>query len=115
MSVGNDDTKSPVFTGYQTKALPAVPRQRLIQYPAICYDHEADKFGVQVGFEGAAWARMQQIETVENNGDTVRVEDYRTGESYIGLIEEIDFVNRTPQDKRFSGFGGVLLITIRSV
>ena len=115
ISVGDDDTKSPVFTGYQTKALPAVPRQRLIQYPVLCYDHETDKFGVQAGYEGSAWQRMQQLETVENNGDTIRIEDYRTGESYVGLIEELDFINRTPQDKRFTGFGGVLLITIRSV
>jgi hypothetical protein len=115
INLGNDDTKSPVFTGYQTKALPAVPRQRLIQYPVMCFDHEADKFGVQAGYEGSAWQRLQQLETVENNGDTVRIEDYRTGESYVGLIEELDFINRTPQDKRFTGFGGVLLITIRSV
>jgi hypothetical protein len=114
-NLGTDTTKTPVFTGYQVKALPAVPRQRLIQYPALCYDHETDKFGVQVGYEGSAWARMQQLEAVENAGDTIRVEDYRTGESYVGLIEEIDFINRTPTDKRFSGFGGVMLITIRSV
>jgi hypothetical protein len=114
-SLGNVDTASPVFTGYQVKALPAIPRQRLIQYPVFCYDHEMDKFGVQVGYEGSAWQRMQQIEGIENVGDTIRVEDFRTGESYIGLIEEIDFVNRTPTDKRFSGFGGTLVITIRSV
>jgi hypothetical protein len=114
-TLGTSDTASPVFTGYQVKALPAVPRQRLIQYPVMCYDHETDKFGVQVGYEGSAWQRMQQLESVENTGDTIRVEDFRTGESYIGLIEELDFINRTPQDKRFSGFGGVLLITIRSV
>lgn len=115
INLGNDDTKTPVFTGYQTKALPAVPRQRLIQYPLICFDHEMDKFGVAVGYEGSAWQRMQQLETIENNGDTIRIEDYRTGESYIGLIEELDFINRTPTDKRYSGFGGVLLVTIRSV
>jgi hypothetical protein len=104
-----------LFTGYQLKSLPAVPRQRLIQYPLFCYDREADKYGVQVGFEGSAWARMQQLEAVENAGDTIRIEDFRTGESYIGLIEEMDFINRTPQDKRFSGFGGTLVVTIRSV
>jgi hypothetical protein len=109
------DNLGPLFTGYQLKSLPAVPRQRLIQYPLFCYDREADKYGVQVGFEGSAWARMQQLEAVENAGDTIRIEDFRTGESYIGLIEEMDFINRTPQDKRFSGFGGTLVVTIRSV
>jgi hypothetical protein len=110
-----DNTKGPLFTGYQLKSLPAVPRQRLIQYPLFCYDHESDKFGVEVGYEGSAWDRMQQLEAVENAGDTIRIEDFRTGESFIGLIEEMDFINRTPQDKRFTGFGGTLVVTIRSV
>lgn len=105
----------PLFTGYQVKALPAVPRQRLIQYPLFCYDHETDKFGVESGYDGAAYDRMVALEAVENVGDLVRIEDFRTGEVYIGLIEELDFINRTPSDKRFSGFGGMLMATIRSV
>jgi hypothetical protein len=105
----------PTFNGYQIKSLAAIPRQRLIQYPVFCYDHESDKFGVEVGYEGSAWDRMQQLEAVENVGDTIVVQDFRTGESFIGLIEEMDFINRTPTDKRFSGFGGTLIVTIRSV
>lgn len=110
-----DVTKGPLFTGYQVKSLPAIPRQRLIQYPLMCYDHEKDKFGNEVGYEGAAYDRMSTIESVENVGDTIRIEDFRTGESYIGLIEEMDFINRTPPSSRFNGYGGVLLVTIRSV
>jgi hypothetical protein len=110
-----NSASGPLFTGYQIKALPAIPRQRLIQYPVMCYDHEMDKFNNEVGYEGSAYARMAQLESVENVGDTIRVEDFRTGESYIGLIEEMDFINKTPTDKRFSGFGGLLLVTIRSV
>lgn len=110
-----DSSLGPLFTGYQVKALPAIPRQRLIQYPVMCYDHEMDKFNNEVGFEGSAYARMSQLEAVENLGDTIRVQDFRTGESYIGLIEELDFINKTPTDKRFSGYGGLLLVTIRSV
>jgi hypothetical protein len=110
-----DTSKGPLFTGYQVKALPAIPRQRLIQYPLSCYDHESDHFGVEVGYEGSAYDRMSQLESVENLGDTIRVEDFRTGESYIGLIEEMDFRNATPSDKRFSGYGGTLLVTIRTV
>ena len=110
-----DATKGPLFTGYQLKSLPAVPRQRLIQYPVFCYDHESDKFSNEVGYEGSAYARMSQLEAIENAGDTIRVQDFRTGESYIGLIEEMDFINKTPEDKRFSGFGGTLMVTIRTV
>jgi hypothetical protein len=110
-----NNSMGPLFTGYQIKALPAIPRQRLIQYPIMCYDREMDKFNNEVGYEGSAYDRMSQLESVENVGDTIRVEDFRTGESYIGLIEELDFINKTPTDKRFSGFGGALLVTIRSV
>jgi hypothetical protein len=110
-----DVTKGPLFTGYQVKSLPAIPRQRLIQYPLMCFDHEMDKFNNEVGYQGAAYDRMSQIEAVENVGDTIRIEDFRTGESYIGLIEEMDFINRTPPSQRFNGYGGVLLVTIRSV
>ena len=111
----DDSTLGPLFTGYQVKALPAIPRQRLIQYPVMCYDHEMDKFNNEVGYEGSAYVRMSQLESIENAGDTIRVQDFRTGESYIGLIEELDFINKTPSDKRFSGYGGLLLVTIRSV
>jgi hypothetical protein len=110
-----DTTKGPLFTGYQIKALPAIPRQRLIQYPLSCFDNESDHFGVEVGYEGSAYYRMSQLESIENLGDTIRVEDFRTGESFIGLIEEMDFRNATPSDKRFSGYGGLLLVTIRTV
>ena len=111
----SNSSLGPLFTGYQVKSLAAIPRQRLIQYPVMCYDHEMDKFNNEVGFEGSAYARMSQLEAIENLGDTIRVQDFRTGESYIGLIEELDFINKTPTDKRFSGYGGLLLVTIRSV
>ena len=110
-----DVLKGPLFTGYQLKSLPAVPRQRLIQYPLFCYDHESDNLGVETGYEGSAYERMSTLESIENVGDTLKVEDFRTGESYIGIIEEMDFVNKTPSDRRFSGYGGNLIVTIRTV
>jgi len=110
-----DTTKGPLFTGYQIKALPAIPRQRLIQYPLFCFDHESDKFGNEVGYEGSAYNRLTSLEAIENAGDTIQVQDFRTGEAYLGLIEEMDFINKTPEDKRFSGYGGYLVVTIRTV
>ena len=110
-----DSTLGPKFTGYQVNTLPSIPRQRLIQYPAMCYDFEMDKFNNQAGYDGSAYNRQQVLERIEDVGDTVLVQDFRTGESYLGLIEEQDFINRTPTDKRYSGYGGVLLITIRKV
>jgi hypothetical protein len=109
-----DDTQGPVFTGYQVNTLPSIPRQRLIQYPISMYDHEMDKFGNQTGYEGYTYDRIQTMQNIEDIGDLIKVEDFRTGETYLGLIEEMDFINKTPTDKRYSGFGGTLLITIRT-
>jgi hypothetical protein len=110
----NDSTQGPVFTGYQLRVLPSIPRQRLIQYPVELYDSEMDKFNNPAGYEGSAYDRLLNMQELENLGDLIKVEDFRTGESYLGLIEEMDFVNRTPTDKRYSGYGGLLLVTIRT-
>ena len=107
----------PTFTGYQLKVLPAVPRQRLIQYPCSLFDSESDRFGNKAGYEGAAYDRLKAIEAIESNGDTIVIQDFRpaTSETFTGIIEEIDFINKTPTDKRYSGFGGLCLITIRTI
>ena len=110
----SDSTKGPLFTGYQVNTLPAIPRQRLIQYPLMLFDFEMDKFNNPTGYEGYAYNRLQTMQEIEDLGDLIKVEDFRTGETYLGLIEEMDFVNRTPTDKRYSGYGGVLLVTIRT-
>jgi hypothetical protein len=109
-----DSTSGPIFTGYQVNTLPSIPRQRLIQYPISLYDHEMDKFGNQTGYEGYTYDRIETMQNIEDIGDLIKVEDFRTGETYLGLIEEMDFINKTPTDKRYSGFGGLLLVTIRT-
>ena len=111
---GSNNTKGPIFTGYQVNTLPSIPRQRLIQYPVSMYDYESDKFGNQTGYEGYTYDRINTMQNIEDIGDLIKVEDFRTGETFLGLIEEMDFINKTPTDKRYSGFGGLLLITIRT-
>ena len=108
-------TLGPTFSGFQLKALPAIPRQRIITYPLACYDREKDAMGNQVGYEGVAYYKLTTLEDLENLGDTVRVQDFRNNETYEGIIEEVQFVNQTPTDKRFSGFGGILQVTIRTL
>jgi hypothetical protein len=107
--------KGPTFTGYQLKVLPAIPRQRLVQFPCSLYDSESDKFGNKSGYEGSAYDRLKTLEGIESNGDTIKIEDFRTNESFTGIIEEIDFVNRTPTDKRYAGYGGLMLVTVRTI
>jgi hypothetical protein len=111
----SDTSKGPVFKGYQTKALPATERQRLIQFPVWCFDVETDRFNVKTGYEGRAWERIQTLEQIEKLGDIVNVQDFTTGERVQAVIERVNFVRKTPPSGDFSGFGGLLTITVRTV
>lgn len=110
-----DTTTGPSFYGYQVKALPATPRQRLIQYPLFCFDTETDRFNNRSGYDGQANEKLLALEQLENTGDFVTVTDYRSGESFNGLIEEVSFMAMTPPDRRFDGIGGLLKVTVRKI
>lgn len=112
---GTDNTKGPKFKGYQAKATIATPRQRALRFPVYCFDVETDKYNVLVGYEGRAFDRLSQLENIEQNGDVVTWQDLTTGESRQIVVEQINFVRATPPDRGFSGYGGVIEITIRTV
>jgi hypothetical protein len=111
----SDTSKGPVFKGYQTKALPATERQRVIQFPVWCFDVETDRNNVKTGYEGRAWERIQTLEQIEKLGDIVNVQDFTTGERVQAVIERMNFSRRTPPSGNFNGFGGLLVITVRTV
>jgi hypothetical protein len=111
-----DNTKGAVMSGYQIKALPAIEKQRLIQFPLYCYDVEMDKYNNIVGSEDdRAFDRISELEGIEKTGNIVTVQDFRTNETYSALIEEIRFFSATPPSERFNGFGGKLLLTVRKL
>ena len=112
---GTDATKGPIMKGYQAKATIATPRQRVMRFPVYCYDVETDRYNVQVGYEGRAFDRIAQLESIEENGDVVTWQDLTTGESRQAVIEQISFTRLTPPDRGFTGYGGVIDITIRTV
>jgi hypothetical protein len=112
---GTDNTKGPIFKGYQAKATIATPRQRVIRFPVYCFDVETDKYNVMVGYEGRAFDRIGQLEEIEQNGDVVTWQDLTTGESRQCIIEQITFTRMTPPDRGFTGYGGILTMTIRTV
>lgn len=111
----SDTSKGPVFKGFQAKALPATKRQRLIQFPVWCFDVEKDRYNVTTGYEGRAWERIQILEAIEAEGDIVNVQDFTTGERVQAIIEQIQFSRKTPPSGNFSGFGGLLTVTVRTV
>jgi hypothetical protein len=110
-----DNTLGSVFKGYQLKAVPATPRSRIIKVPLLCYDTETDKYNSTLGYEGRAYQRLAELENIEAAGDVVTWQDFRTGETQQCLIEEILFTDITPPDKKLTGFGGVISLTIRTV
>ena len=112
---GTTTSSGPVFKGYQAKATIATPRQRIIQFPIYVFDVETDRYNVESGYQDRALERLQSLENIEENGDVVTWQDLTTGESRQAVIEQIQFTRMTPPDKRFSGFGGVATITIRTV
>jgi hypothetical protein len=112
---GDDSSKGPIMQGYQAKAYIATPRQRIIKFPVYCYDVETDKYNVLTGYDGRAFDRISQLESVEQNGDVVTWQDLTTGESRQALIEQISFTRLTPPDRGFNGYGGIIDITIRTV
>ena len=112
---GTTASRGPVMKGYQAKATIATPRQRVMRFPVYCYDVETDRYNVQVGYEGRAFDRISQLEAVEENGDVVTWQDLTTGESRQAVIEQISFTRLTPPDRGFTGYGGVIDITIRTV
>ena len=111
-----DNTLGGTMSGYQVKALPAIEKQRLIQFPLYCYDVEMDKYNNIVGSEDdRAFDRISELEDIEKTGNVVTIQDFRTDETYSALIEEIRFFSATPPSERFNGFGGKLLLTVRKL
>ena len=109
------DTTSPVLTGYQLKALPAVRRARQLTIPLMNYDFEEDRYNAITGYEGRAWDRVNQLESIESLGDQLLIQDFTTGETVQAVIESLEFVRMTPPERRYKGFGGILYVIARTV
>ena len=110
-----DTSLSPIFKGYQLKAVPATPRTRIIKIPLLCFDIDTDKYNATVGYEGYGFDKLSALETIEAAGDVVTLQDFRTGETVQCLIEELSFINKVSPDKRLNNFGGILILTVRTV
>ena len=104
----------PIFKGYQAKATIATPRQRQISFPVYCFDTETDRNGVTTGYKGRAHERVLQLEAIEESGDIVLWQDLNTSELRQVQIEGVSLRRTTPPDK-FSGYGGIINIVVRTV
>ena len=107
-------TEGGAFSGYQLKGLPAAPRQRMIQLPLLCFDAEVDSAGMRSGSLRTAVLRLQALEDLERDGNAVVLQDFAAGTSQAVVIEQIRY-QQTSAPPVASGYGGLILLTLRTV
>ena len=111
-----DATTGPVVVGIAVKALPTPTRARILQIPLFCYDRETDKTGNMIGYEGYSRERLNALETIEANGQTVILQDFNQGgEATEVIIDQVTFTRSTPANRNYTGFGGIIQLIARTV
>lgn len=100
--------------GWQMKALPGSPRQRMIQLPLLCYDFEVDAHGQRVGGTYSAMSRVLALEALESQGGVTSFQDFNAGLSYDVYLEGIEFVEVDPPPG-WSSWGGIVTVQLRTV
>lgn len=110
---GAPSTGAQIF-GYQLKALPGSPRQRIIQLPLWCFDSETDMHGNTMTVEGSALSRLLALEALDTAGDVVVLQDLDTGVSNRVVVERVSFQQTMPPP-RFGEWGGIITLTLRTV
>lgn len=108
-------TSTPVFIGYQLKAVPAPIRAELVQIPVMCFDRESDRKGSWYGDDGKAWERFRAVKELEASSSTVQWLDYTTGEAAEAYIEQVALSRTTPPTRHAKGAGGIMTILLRLV
>ena len=111
-----DATTGPVVVGIAVKALPTPTRARVLQIPLFCYDKETDKTGNIIGYEGYSRERLNALETIEANGQTIILQDFNQGgEPTEVIIDQVTFTRSTPAARNYTGFGGIITLVARTV
>jgi hypothetical protein len=111
-----DATTGPVVVGIAVKALPTPTRARVLQIPLFCYDRETDKTGNMIGYEGYSRERLNALESIEAQGQTVVLQDFNQGgEPTEVIIDQVTFTRSTPANRNYTGFGGIITLIARTV
>ena len=114
---GSDVSKGGQMFGWQVKALPGSPRQRMVTLPLYCFDYEEDKHGVKTGGQGTAYSRLIALENLEAAGNVVTFQDLDNNTAQDVYIENIEFQQGSPPShyRQPGSFGGRILLTMRTV
>lgn len=96
---------SPVFSGYQMRALPGVTRQIIIEVPLLCLDHETDRNGVLHGTDGYAFQRFQALEALTASGNLVLFQDLNYNANNLVIVDSYKFEQQSPELAKTSSAG----------
>lgn len=96
---------SPIFNGYQLRALPGVSRQVLIEIPLLCLDRENDRDGVLHGYDGYAFERINALEQLTASGNIVLLQDLNYNVSNLVIVDDYQFEQQSPELARTSSAG----------
>lgn len=111
----SSSSSTPVIDSWTIKAKPAPQVQRDIVYPLRLSDLEQDRQGLEAGYDGSAWARLQTLEALENAGTIVTIVDNTNGETYSGIITKVQFIRETPPSRNLKNYGGRVNVQILKV
>lgn len=112
-----DELGTPIINSYLLLALPAVPPQRLIIVPLLCFDYEEARSGQRYGGSGWAADRLQALHILEDGAETLTYQDFGFLEGGVTVvIESLRFVKTSPPSPhRSTGPGGILIAELRTV
>jgi hypothetical protein len=112
LTLYGDGTDTPVVDSFQVKATPNPRIQRNVRLPLRLMDVEEDRNGNKIGYEGAAWLRLQALENMEQDHSVIAFSDATNGETFNGQIKSIQFLRDTPPSRNLTNFGGIAIVTL---
>jgi hypothetical protein len=120
MTCGASNLTTPTVNSYQLKALPAVPPQRMLTLPLLCYDKESARSGQKYGGDHYSAERLLALQLIEDMADTVLYQDFTgpDGAGRLVTIESLRFIQTAPASAyrdASTGAGGILIAQLRTV
>lgn len=102
---GANSSVSPIFNGYQLRALPGVSRQVIIEVPLLCFDREKDRNGIKHGYDGFAFQRIQALEALTASGNVVLFQDLNYNVNNLVIVDDYKFEQQSPELAKTSSAG----------
>lgn len=110
-----DTTQGAVVNGWQLKAMPGVVRQRLLQLPLSCFDHESGRNGQKFGYEGRANELLGAFTQLAQKGDAVLYKDLASDTSVLAVIDDYQYQQKASPSQADAIAGGYLTVQLRTI